>query len=93
MTVIAHEGITKRLIEILKMPILEEFSELFDEFASKIRLRPYLPAAGEGRICPICGRDHEATEFVYALLLAALDSFITESEEFRDLLIAKGYAR
>jgi hypothetical protein len=93
MGVIEYEGVTKRLTERLRAPILEAFSELFDEFGSRSRLRPYLPSAREARICPICRRNHEATEFVYALILAAVDPFITESREFRNLLIERGYAR
>lgn len=93
MNLIAYEGITKRLTEKLEAPIMEEFSDLFKEFASKSRLRPYLPAAGRDRVCQVCGRNHEATEFVYATILAALDPFITESKEFRNLLIDNGYAK
>ena len=93
MNVIAYEGITKRLTEKLRAPILDVFSDLFEEFRSRSKLRPYLPEAAEDGICPICSRNHEATEFVYAVILAALDPFITESSEFRELLIKKGYAR
>lgn len=92
MDVIEYEGVTRRLTDKLRTPILEAFSELFDEFGSKSRLRPYLPSAKESRICPICMRNHEATEFAFALILAAVDPFITESKEFRGLLIERGYA-
>ncbi len=92
MNVLAYEGITKDLTDKLKAPLLKELSDLFEEFKSRSKLRSYLPEAGEERICPICRRNHEATEFVYAVILAALDPFITESDEFRDLLIEKGYA-
>lgn len=90
---LAYEGATKKLTEALEGPLLQQFSRLFDEFGSKSALRPYLPERGDGRICPICDKSHEATEFAYAVLLAVLDPFITESPEFRNLLIEKGYAR
>lgn len=88
---LAFEGITTRLTEKLKGPILEAFSEVFDEFISKRRLKPFLPVGGEGSVCRVCGRNHQATEFAYAILLAALDPFITESQEFKALLAKKGY--
>lgn len=93
MNVLAYEGITKHITERLGKPVLDIFSDLFEQFRSKTRLKPFLPSPGEKGICPVCGRNHEAAEFVYALILAALDPFITESKEFRDLLIEKGYAR
>lgn len=93
MGVISYEGVTKRLTGVIRGPILETFSELFDEFKSKGRLRPFLPLEADERICPVCNKNHEALEFVYAIILAALDPFITESTEFRDMLVEKGYAR
>jgi len=93
MNALEFAGVTRRLTSQLKVPILEVFSSLFEEFQSKSALRSFLPKAGTDRICPICDRNHEATEFVYAAILASLDPFITESKEFRDLLINHGYAR
>ena len=93
MTALEYEGVTKRLTERLKVPILDVFSGLFEEFQSKSKLKSFLPKAGPDRICPICDRNHEATEFVYAAILASLDPFITESKEFRNLLVKNGYAR
>ncbi|MGI0091894.1 MAG: hypothetical protein ACREBS_09305 [Nitrososphaerales archaeon] len=92
MSIITYEGIAKALGEKLKVPILEFFSDLFGEFGTNSRLKPYVPVSEEVRICPICYRNHEATEFVFAIILASLDPFITESKEFRELLIQKGYA-
>ena len=89
---VTDEGVIGRLTAELKGPILQAFSKLFEDFRSRRRLQPYLPSPGPDRVCPICGRSHEATEFVYAVLLAALDPFITESAEFRGLLVSKGYA-
>lgn len=71
---------------------MEVFSDLFGQFGSKSKLRPYFPAPGEDKICPICLRNHQAAEFVYAIILGALDPFITGSREFRELLIQDGYA-
>jgi hypothetical protein len=88
---IEFEGIVRRLTDKVKSPILDVFTQIFDEFNSKRRLRPFLPAVGESMLCPVCGRNHEATEFVYAIILAALDPFITKSPEFRGLLARQGY--
>lgn len=93
MNAIAYEGVTRSLGEKLRKPILETFSNLFEEFREKSKLKPFAPVAEENRICPICGRNHEATEFVFAILLATIDTFINESEEFRELLLQKRFAR
>jgi DNA-binding transcriptional ArsR family regulator len=93
MNALELEGMTKRLTEKLRAPILELFTGVFEEFQAKSELRRFLPKAEAERICPICDRNHEATEFVYAAILAALDPYITESKEFRHLLVEKGYAR
>jgi hypothetical protein len=93
MHAISYEGVTRVLGEKLKGSMLEVFSNLFDEFATKSKLRPFAPVSDESRICPICNRNHEASEFVFAILLATLDTFITESNEFRELLVEKGFAR
>ena len=93
MNILTYEGVVKRLTKELQAPLLKIFSDLFEEFRTKSRLRPYLPTATVDEICPICGRNHQATEFVYAVLLAALDPFITESPEFTSLLRSNGYCR
>ena len=86
-------NVIKILAEKLNQPILEVFSNLFEEFKTKSKLKSLLPVSEESRICPICKRNQEATEFVFAIILAALDSFLTESPEFTKLLIEKGYAK
>lgn len=93
MNAISYESINRVLAEKLKEPILEVFSSLFEEFKTKGKLKSLLPVSEESRICPMCKRNHEATEFVFAIILAALDSFLTESPEFTKLLIEKGYAK
>ncbi len=93
MNAISYENVIKILAEKLNQPILEVFSNLFEEFKTKSKLKSLLPVSEESRICPICKRNHEATEFVFAIILAALDSFLTESPEFTNLLIEKGYAK
>src|SRR2546428_12504191 len=67
--------------------------EAFDEFTRKTELRAFLPTPNEENICLRCGRSHEAMEFVYALVLRAIDTFITDSEEFRKFLAARGYSK
>ena len=93
MSAIAYEGVTKSFGEKLRKPLLETFSNLFEEFREKTKLKPFVPVPEESMICPICGRNHEATEFVFAILLATIDTFINDSHEFRKLLVDKGYAR
>ncbi len=93
MSAIAYEGLTRSLGERLRKPLLETFSNLFEEFREKNKLKPFVPVPEESMICPICGRNHEATEFVFAILLATIDTFINDSDEFRKLLVGKGYAR
>ena len=92
MNAVVYEGVTKSLGEKLS-PMIETFASLFEEFKEKNKLKSFAPVPEPNRICPICSRNHEATEFVFAILLAAIDNFLNESEEFRKLLLEKGYAR
>lgn len=92
MNAIAYEGVTKSLGEKLN-PMIENFSNLFEEFRARNKLKPFAPIPEQSRICPVCNRNHEATEFIFAIMLATVDTFLNESEEFRQLLVDKGYAR
>ena len=90
---INYEGITEQVTEGLGGALSQVLGRLFDEFGKRPRLLQYLPVAEEGRICPICGRNHEASDFAFAVVLAALDAYITESAAFLGLLRKNAYAR
>jgi hypothetical protein len=93
LTALNLEGIVQRVQERLREPLLEVLGEVWESFQGKRELRGFIPSQGEGSICPRCDRSHEAMEFFYAILLKAIDSFITESSEFREFLAKRGYSR
>ncbi len=86
-------GITDEVIERLRPGIVGALSKAFEEFRGKRELKAFLPQASGDNICPRCKRSHEAMEFVYAIVLRAIDKFITESDEFRKFLAERGYSR
>ena len=55
-------------------------------------VKPFLPNSSEGNICPKCSRNHEAMEFFYAIILMAIDRFITESKDFSHFLSERGWS-
>jgi hypothetical protein len=89
--VLKMSGALDRATEETSQPMMEAFKKVYDEFNSKKELRGYLPTK-DTNICPNCNRSHEAMEFFYAVLLRSMDLMITESEEFKDFLVERGYA-
>jgi hypothetical protein len=85
-------GITDEVIESLRPALVSALSKAFDEFKSRKELKVFLPQSSRNNICPKCGRSHEAMEFVYAIVLRAIDKFITQSDEFRGFLAQRGYS-
>ena len=86
-------GITDEVIESLKPALVSVLGKAFQEFGTRKELRTFLPAANLDNLCPRCERSHEAMEFVYAIVLRAIDKFITESDEFRGFLAERGYSK
>ncbi len=93
LSAIELEGIIKKITREIKEDLLLAMKDAFDVFTRKTELRAFLPTPNEENICRRCGRSHEAMEFVYALVLRAIDTFITDSEEFRKFLAARGYSK
>ncbi len=79
------------LIE-LKEPIIKVLESVYREFNQKKQLRRFVPIKEPSNICPNCNRSHEAMEFFYAILMRFIDTFISESEEFKEFLMREGYA-
>ena len=90
-TIIKIHGITEAIMNDLRQPIMKTFEEIYDKFSSKKELHQFLPTK-DTNICPNCQRSHESMEFFYAILLRSIDLMITESKEFKEFLINKGYA-
>ena len=86
------EGELKLVVETLKEPLLTVLAKVYDDFTYRTELKAFLPAAGEVNFCPRCNLNHNAIEFFYAVILAALDEFMNENDEFRDFLGRLGYA-
>jgi DNA-binding transcriptional ArsR family regulator len=86
-------GITDHVVEALRPSLVGMLSKSFDEFKAKKELKAFLPQASPDNICSKCGRSHEAMEFIYAIVLRAIDKFITESDEFRVFLVERGYSK
>jgi len=87
------EGKIETINERLKADLLAIFEEVHNDFSRKKELRSFLPVSSESNICPKCNRSHEAMEFFYAIILKAIDSFIAESNEFKQFLAERGYSR
>ena len=90
-TVIKINGITETIMRDMRLPIMKTFEEIYEKFSSKKELQQFLPTK-DTNICPNCQRSHESMEFFYAILLRSIDLMITESKEFKEFLIEKGYA-
>ena len=90
-TVIKINGITETIMKDMRLPIMKTFEEIYEKFSSKKELQQFLPTK-DTNICPNCQRSHESMEFFYAILLRSIDLMITESKEFKEFLIEKGYA-
>ena len=90
-TVIKINRITETIMMDMRLPIMKTFEEIYDKFSSKKELQQFLPTK-DTNICPNCQRSHESMEFFYAILLRSIDLMITESKEFKEFLIEKGYA-
>lgn len=90
-TIIKVNGITDSIVKDLRQPIMKTFEEMYKIFSSKKELNQFLPTK-DTNICPNCQRSHESMEFFYAILLRSIDLMITESKEFKEFLIEKGYA-
>jgi len=91
-TVIKINGILEMVIKDMRHPIMKTFEAIYDQFSSKRELQQFLPIR-DTNICPNCQRSHESMEFFYAILLKSIDLMITESAEFKEFLIKKGYAK
>lgn len=89
--IIKVNGITDSIVKDLRQPIMKTFEEMYNIFSSKKELHQFLPTK-DTNICPNCQRSHESMEFFYAILLRSIDLMITESKEFKEFLIEKGYA-
>ncbi len=90
-TVLKINGILEMVMKDMRQPIMKTFKEIHDQFSSKKELQQFLPIK-DTNICPNCQRSHESMEFFYAILLRSIDLTITESKEFKEFLIEKGYA-
>ncbi|MDF0681680.1 MAG: hypothetical protein P0116_12030 [Candidatus Nitrosocosmicus sp.] len=90
-TVIKINGITETIMKDMRLPIMKTFEEIYNKFSLKKELEQFLPTK-DSNICPNCQRSHESMEFFYAILLRSIDLMITESKEFKEFLIEKGYA-
>ena len=90
-SIIKLNGITQAIINDLRQPIMKTFEEIYEKFSSKKELNQFLPTK-DTNICPNCQISHESMEFFYAILLRSIDLMITESKEFKEFLIKKGYA-
>jgi len=90
-TVIKINGITETIMRDMRLPIMKTFEEIYHKFSSRKELQQFLPTK-DTNICPNCQRSHESMEFFYAILLRSIDLMITESKEFKEFLIEKGYA-
>lgn len=90
-TVIKINGILEATMKDIRQPIMKTFKEIYDKFSSKKELQQFLPTK-DTNICPNCQRSHESMEFFYAILLRSIDIMITESTEFKEFLVEKGYA-
>ncbi|MDV3277888.1 MAG: winged helix DNA-binding protein [Nitrososphaerales archaeon] len=93
LTALKLEGEVYKTNEKLTPILLEVLGNVYEDFEKKTQLKMFLPRAREENICPKCDRSHEAMEFFYAILLKAMDSFITESDEFRHFLTQRGFSR
>ncbi len=91
-TIIKINGILEMVMKDMRHPIMKTFEAIFDQFSSKRELKQFLPTK-DTNICPNCQRSHESMEFFYAILLKSIDLMITESAEFKEFLIKKGYAK
>jgi len=89
--IIKVNGITEKIANDLRQSIMKTFDDIYEKFSSKKELHQFLPTK-DTNICPKCQRSHESMEFFYAILLRSIDLMITESKEFKDFLIEKGYA-
>ncbi len=78
--------------EKLKENLLEIFAGVHNDFSSRKELKSFLPNSNDASICPKCSRNHEAMEFFYAIILSAVDSFISESKEFNAFLSERGWS-
>ncbi|MGA2666283.1 MAG: helix-turn-helix domain-containing protein [Nitrososphaerales archaeon] len=85
-------GISDMVIQSLRPSLVDVLGKTFAEFKTRKELRAFLPLSGESNICPNCGRSHEAMEFIYAVIIKAIDSFIMDSKEVREFLAERGYS-
>lgn len=70
----------------LKGPLLQALDDIYVHFSSRRELQPFLPSDDPGGICPKCHRNHEAVEFFRTIILLAVQSLVSESEEFEKFL-------
>lgn len=89
---LAFSGEIEAINEKLKEDLLGIFANVHNDFATRKELKPFLPNSSEGNICPKCNRNHEAMEFFYAIILRAIDRFITESKDFNHFLSGRGWS-
>jgi DNA-binding transcriptional ArsR family regulator len=86
-------GVGDMVIQSLRPSLIDVLGKTFEQFKTRKELRTFLPVAGDSNICPNCGRSHEAMEFIYAVIIRAIDSFIMDSKEVRQFMAERGYSK
>jgi hypothetical protein len=84
-------GILERITEEMRQPIMNALDEAYKQFGPTKELQRFIPTK-QSNICPNCQRSHEAMEFFYATLLRSIDIMITDSDDFKKFMVARGYA-
>jgi len=84
-------GILERITDEMREPVMMALQDAYEQFGKTKELQKFLPTKNANN-CPNCQRSHEAMEFFYATLLRSLDLMITESEDFKQFLVDRGYA-
>jgi ribosomal protein S25 len=84
-------GVLERTTEELRQPVMNALRDAYQQFGDSKGLQRFIPTK-QTNICPNCQRSHEAMEFFYAVLLRSIDLMITDSDDFKKFLVARGYA-
>jgi len=84
-------GILERITDEMRQPVTKALQDAYEQFGKTKELQKFIPSKNTN-ICPNCSRSHEAMEFFYATLLRSIDLMITESEDFKQFLVDRGYA-
>ena len=84
-------GVLERITEELRQPVMNALKDAYEQFGTTKALQRFIPTK-QTNICPNCQRSHEAMEFFYATLLRSIDLMITDSDDFKSFMVARGYA-